>query len=57
MLELVFRVCVRQRKKMGAGISGGGPPWAHEAGGAPYRGRAHHPRDQVAAPPAVIFTQ
>ena len=20
---------------MGAGISGGGPPWAHEAGGAP----------------------
>ena len=23
---------------MGAGISGGGPPWAHEAGGAPYRG-------------------
>ena len=38
MLELVFCVCVRQRKKMGAGISGGGPPWAHEAGGAPYRG-------------------
>ena len=36
MLELVFRVCVRQRKKMGAGISGGGPPWAHEAGGAPW---------------------
>ena len=35
---------------MGAGISGGGPPWAHEAGG-----RALHPRDQVAAPPAVIF--
>ena len=35
VLELVFRVCARQRKKMGAGISGGGPPWAHEAGGAP----------------------
>ena len=35
VLELVFRVCVRQRKKMGAGISGGGPPWAHKAGGAP----------------------
>ena len=32
VLELVFRVCVRQRKKMGARISGGGPPWAHEAG-------------------------
>ena len=56
MLELVFRVCVRQRKKMGARISGGGPPWAHEAGGA-FRGvgRALHPRDQVSAPPAVIF--
>ena len=52
MLELVFRVCVRKRKKMGAGISGGGPPWAHEAGG-----RAHHPHGQVAAPPAVIFAQ
>ena len=35
VLALVFRVCVRQRKKMGAGIGGGGPPWAHEAGGAP----------------------
>ena len=35
MLELVFRDCVRQRKKMGAGISGGGPPWAQEAGGVP----------------------
>ena len=52
MLELLFHVCVRQRKKMGAAISGGGPPWAHEVGG-----RAHHPRGQVAAPPAVIFAQ
>ena len=43
MLELVFRVCVRQRKKMGVGISGGGPPWAHEAGGAPRGGRARPP--------------
>ena len=58
MLELVFRVFVRQRKKMGAGISGGGPPWAHEAGGRALRGGgAHHPRGQVAAPPAVIFAQ
>ena len=58
MLELVFRVCVRQRKKMGAGISGGGPPWAHEVGGrAQGVGRILHPRDQVAAPPAVIFAQ
>ena len=38
-----------------AGISGGGPPWAHEAGGAPYRGgRALDPRGQVPAPPAVF---
>ena len=43
MLELVFRVCVRQRKKMGAGISGGGPPWAHEAGGRAQGGRARPP--------------
>ena len=33
-----------------AGISGGEPPWAHEAGG----GRALDPRGQVLAPPAVI---
>ena len=58
MLELVFRVCVRQRKKMGGGISGGGPPWARKAGGAPRGvGRALHPRGQVAAPPVVIFAQ
>ena len=40
---------------MGAGISGGGPPWAHGAGGAP-RGvvRALHPRGQVDAPPVVF---
>ena len=58
VLELVFRVCVRQRKKMGAGISGGGPPWAHEAGGAPRGvGRALHPRGQVAAPSMIIFAQ
>ena len=58
VLELVFRVCVRRRKKMGAGISGGGPPWAHEAGAAPRGvGRALHPRCQVAAPPVVIFAQ
>ena len=32
-----------------------GPPWAHEAGGAPYRGgRALDPRGQVPAPPSVF---
>ena len=34
-LELVFRVCGRKKKRMGAGISRGGPPWAHEVAGAP----------------------
>ena len=33
--ELYIRVCGRKKKCVGAGISGGGPPWAHEAGGAP----------------------
>ena len=35
VLELVFPVCGRKNKRMGVGISGGGPPWGHEAGGAP----------------------
>ena len=40
---------------MGAGISGGEPPWAHEAGGAPCRGgRALDSRGQVLAPPVVF---
>ena len=51
MLELVFRVCGRKKKCVGAGISGGGPPWAHEAGGAPRGvGRALHLRGQVVGP-------
>ena len=40
---------------MGAGISGGGPLWAHEAGGEPCRGgHAPDPRGQVPATPAVL---
>ena len=35
MLELVDDFFGRKKKRMGAGISGGGPPWAHEAGGVP----------------------
>ena len=55
MLELDIGVCGRKRECMGAGISGGGPPWAHEAGGAPRGVRcALHPRGQVLAPPAVF---
>ena len=33
--ELDIRVWVRKMKCVGARISGGGPPWGHEAGGAP----------------------
>ena len=35
VLELDIGVCGRKKECVGAGISGGGPPWAHEAGGAP----------------------
>ena len=55
MLELDGDFFGRKKKCVGAGISGGGPPWAHEAGGAPRGvGRALHPRGQVLAPPAVF---
>ena len=40
---------------VGVGISGGGPPWAHEARGVtPTGGCALDPRGQVLAPPAVF---
>ena len=56
MLELVFRVCGRKKKRMGAEISGGGPPWAHEAGGhALGGGRALNPPGKVVGPPGVFF--
>ena len=35
MLELDIRVCRGKKKCVGAGTSGGGPLWAHEAGGVP----------------------
>ena len=55
MLELDGDFIGRKKKCVGAGISGGGPPWAHEAGGAPCRGgRALDPRGQVLAPPVVF---
>ena len=44
----------RKKKCVGAGISGGEPPWAHEAGARPGGGRALDPRAQVLAPPAVF---
>ena len=55
MLELDGDFFGKKMECVGAGISGGGSPWAHEAGGAPRGvGRALHPRGQVLAPPAVF---
>ena len=55
MLELDIGVCGRKKKCVGAGITGGESPWAHEAGGAPRGvGHALHPRGQVVDPPAVF---
>ena len=54
MLELDSDFLGRKKKCVGAGISGGGPRGAHEAGGAPCEGgRALDPRGQVRAPLAV----
>ena len=50
MLELDNGVSGRKKECVGAGISGGGPSWAHEAGG-----RALHPRGRVVGPPGVFF--
>ena len=56
MLELDGDFLGRKMKSVGAGISGGGTPWAHEVGGAPCRGgRALDPHGQVLAPPAVFL--
>ena len=41
----------RKMECVGAGISGGAPPWAHKTGGAARGcGSALHPRGQVLAP-------
>ena len=56
MLELDGDFFWRKKECVGAVISGGEPPWAHEAGGAPCRGgRALDPRGQVLAPPDVFL--
>ena len=52
MLELVGDFFGRKKECVGAGISGGEPPWAHKAGGAP-RGWAR-PGPSWPAPPAVF---
>ena len=54
MLELVGDF-FGKKKCVSAGISGGEPPWAHEAGGRAQGGRrALDPRGQVPAPPDVF---
>ena len=58
MLELDGDFFGRKEKCVGAGISGGEPPWAHEVGGAPRGcGRALDPRGQVLAPPIVFLVR
>ena len=55
MLELDGDFFGRKKKCVGAGISGGGQPWAQEAGGAPqWGGHALDLRGQVLAPSAVF---
>ena len=55
MLELDGDFFASKQRCVGAYISGGEPPWAHEAGGAPRGvGRALHPRGQVDDPPAMF---
>ena len=55
MLELDGDFFGRKKECVGAGISGGGPPWAHDTGGTPRgSGRALDPRGQVRAPCYVL---
>ena len=55
MLQLVGDFFGRKKECVVAGISGGEPPWAHEAGGhAQGVGGALDPRGQVLAPPDVF---
>ena len=53
MLELDGNFLGKKMECVGVGISGGGPPGAHETGGAPYGG-ALLSRGLVLAPPAVF---
>ena len=56
MLELVGDFFVRKKECGVDRISGGGPPWAHEAGGAPHEGgRALDLCVQVLAPPCCVL--
>ena len=54
MLELDGDFFGRKMECVGAGISGGGPPWAHEAGGAQGEWARPGPSWPGACPPAVF---
>ena len=56
MLELDGDFFGRKKKCVGAGISAGEPPWAHEARGARQGGGCTvDPRGQVLTPPIVFL--
>ena len=58
MLELDGDFFGKKMECVGAGKSGGGPPWAHEIGGAPRGcGRALHPRGHMVRPPGVFLKE
>ena len=52
---MVIRVWGRKKECMGERISGGGPPWAHEAGGRALGGRARPPPSWAGGWPPVVF--
>ena len=54
VLELDGDFFGRKKKCVGAGISGGEPPWAHEARGRAQGVGALDPHAQVLAPPAMF---
>ena len=56
MLELDNGVCGRKKECVGAGISGGGPPWAHEAGGRAQGGRVHPPPSWINGGALGVFS-
>ena len=55
MLELVGYFFGRKKECVVAGINGGEPPWAHEAGGAPRGWARPGPSWLGGWPPGVFF--
>ena len=57
MLELDGDFFGRKKECVGAGISGGEPPWAHEAGGAPRGWARPGPSWPGAGSPWCVLSQ